>query len=475
MSKNSKLKVAFVHPDMGIGGAEQLVVNLAVLCLKNNWEVEIFTPYFDPNRSFDQLKDGTIKVTVVGNWFPRRFCGRCQALLEYIRFFLASLYLIIFGGSRDLVIVDQITLSLPLLMFRYKTFFYCHYPDKLLCTERKSCFKRIYRFFIDLTEELCLIFAGMVVVNSNYTKEVFKNSFPIYNYFRSEPKVLYPCSDFSVFDLEVNRLDLLNVRGMERLKSLLSISESKSQKTNKDSILNKNEKDKNVEISLDKNNSKTILNSIEDMDGEIDIKSLNNKKIILTLNRYERKKNLGLAADAYNYLIKSLQKNENNNLDDYIFIVAGGYDERLQENYDVHKDLKEKEYFNTNNVYFLKSISNKERCILLKNADVVLYTPKNEHFGIVPCEALYCGAAVIAHKSGGPIESISSKSVGYLIDSEDPKEWSDVLLQYFSGKPFDKKVLKNYVLEKFSLERMKKDFLMLISENWPKAKFLKTN
>jgi len=59
------------------------------------------------------------------------------------------------------------------------------------------------------------------------------------------------------------------------------------------------------------------------------------------------------------------------------------------------------------------SISNDERKFLLKNAEAVLYTPENEHFGIVPCEAMYCSVPVIADNSGGPKESVG-EGCGYL-------------------------------------------------------------
>jgi glycosyltransferase involved in cell wall biosynthesis len=57
-------------------------------------------------------------------------------------------------------------------------------------------------------------------------------------------------------------------------------------------------------------------------------------------------------------------------------------------------------------VIFYKNISDEMRSELLKNAICVLYTPHNEHFGIVPIETMYCRSIVICDESGGPKESI---------------------------------------------------------------------
>jgi alpha-1,3/alpha-1,6-mannosyltransferase len=43
-----------------------------------------------------------------------------------------------------------------------------------------------------------------------------------------------------------------------------------------------------------------------------------------------------------------------------------------------------------------------------------LYTPINEHFGIVPCEAMYARRPVVAIASGGPTESIREGVTGIL-------------------------------------------------------------
>ena len=44
----------------------------------------------------------------------------------------------------------------------------------------------------------------------------------------------------------------------------------------------------------------------------------------------------------------------------------------------------------------------------------MVYTPQNEHFGIVPLEAMAAGRPVIACNSGGPRESVLHDVTGFL-------------------------------------------------------------
>lgn len=71
---------------------------------------------------------------------------------------------------------------------------------------------------------------------------------------------------------------------------------------------------------------------------------------------------------------------------DTVLVVAGGWDPRVAENVEHEKELRAlaKELKITDKVVFLKSISNDQRLLLLENTKVLLYTPENEHFGIVP-------------------------------------------------------------------------------------------
>jgi len=51
---------------------------------------------------------------------------------------------------------------------------------------------------------------------------------------------------------------------------------------------------------------------------------------------------------------------------------------------------------------------------LLEKTEMLLYTPENEHFGIVPVEAMHMGCIVMACDSGGPLESIVHNVTGFL-------------------------------------------------------------
>lgn len=56
--KDKPRNVVFVHPDLGIGGAERLVVDAAVGLQSLGHNVTILTSYCNPNHCFDEARDG---------------------------------------------------------------------------------------------------------------------------------------------------------------------------------------------------------------------------------------------------------------------------------------------------------------------------------------------------------------------------------------------------------------------------------
>jgi alpha-1,3/alpha-1,6-mannosyltransferase len=101
---NKKLRVAIIHPDLGIGGAEQLIINLALALEDKGYSVRVFTPHFDPNRCFEDAKK--LDIEVRGSWFPRQIAGKFIAMCAYIRMMICAMYVLLFAGGFDYYILD---------------------------------------------------------------------------------------------------------------------------------------------------------------------------------------------------------------------------------------------------------------------------------------------------------------------------------------------------------------------------------
>lgn len=162
------------------------------------------------------------------------------------------------------------------------------------------------------------------------------------------------------------------------------------------------------------------------------------KNIILSINRFEQKKNIGLAIRAFAGLPKRAREGVR-------LVVAGGYDHRVMENVVYHQDLlllAEKlglKTASTGNivtalsmpddvdVLFLMSVPKALKDALLRSARLLVYTPSNEHFGIVPLEAMLVGTPVLAANTGGPLETVVDGETGWLRDPEDTDKWTDVM------------------------------------------------
>lgn len=110
--------------------------------------------------------------------------------------------MIAFDLHFDAVVCDQVSAVVPILrFFGYKTIFYCHYPDKLLAP-KGGIIKKIYRFFIDLWEEVSLFYSNKIFVNSEFTRGVFEKHFKLLKRAKVKTDLLYPSIDFSKFDAD---------------------------------------------------------------------------------------------------------------------------------------------------------------------------------------------------------------------------------------------------------------------------------
>jgi len=78
-------------------------------------------------------------------------------------------------------------------------------------------------------------------------------------------------------------------------------------------------------------------------------------------------------------------------------------------------------------VLFLLSVPGQMKTMLLEAATLLLYTPSNEHFGIVPLEAMLAEVPVLAVNSGGPLETIVDGETGWLRSADDVGQWTKIL------------------------------------------------
>jgi alpha-1,3/alpha-1,6-mannosyltransferase len=373
------MKVVFIHPDLGVGGAERLIVDAAIALKSNGHQVKILTNQYNPKHCFEDTND--LDIIVKANSLPRHLNGRFHAFLAYLKITLATLWLLFLSNINfDVVIVDQISLPiipLRLLNFsrKFKIIFYCHYPDQLLCVydKQRNYMKRLYRAPLDWLEMVSTGMADTTLVNSNFTKNVFKSTFQSLQ--DRNLDVLYPS---------------LNTDNIDRLLK-------------------------------QKFNSDLMFKSVKYQRNEEEFNLFKNKKhIFLSINRYERKKNLKLAVDAMLKLKSMLPEDIWSQTH---LVHAGGYDDRVQENVDYYKELRD--YSNdhqiSNNISLLRSISDSEKIELLKKCCCLIYSPTNEHFGIVPIEAMYCERPVIATNTGGPLETVVNDITGFLIEPNEEK------------------------------------------------------
>ncbi|KAI5804152.1 hypothetical protein DFH27DRAFT_481090 [Peziza echinospora] len=431
------MNIWFIHPDLGIGGAERLVVDAAVGLQQLGHTVTVITSYRDKSHCFDEARDGTLNVHVRGNTLiPPNIGHRFSILCAILRQLHLSISLRLdplpttssssssssSTAGPDIIFIDQLSVSIPLLRALYpstKILFYCHFPDKLL-SPRTSYIKSLYRLPFDFIEGYTTGKAHLLIVNSQFTSRVFAKSF---SGIASVPKVVYPSVDINPHPPPPS-------------------------------------------------SSTTGTTSITPSPPPPP-KTLSDRKIILSINRFERKKAITLAITAFSRLPPPLRAQTR-------LIIAGGYDPRNNENMTYHTDLAQlcdslklqhatcRNYItaldlpSTVDVLFLLSVPASWKGVLLSHAKLLVYTPENEHFGIVPLEAMGMGVPVLATDTGGPLESIVEGVTGWLRPAK-TKEWAKIMQVALFDLPEEERrsmgeAGKKRVKEVFSKEKMAESF-----------------
>jgi alpha-1,3/alpha-1,6-mannosyltransferase len=318
-------------------------------------------------------------VRVRGNTIvPASLFGRFAILCAILRQVHLILQIALFSDElRRLTptnfFVDQLSAGIPLLRLlvpRPRVIFYCHFPDKLLAT-KGGLLKALYRGPFDWLESWSTGCSDTIVVNSNFTKSVFAEAFPALKH--RSPGVVYPCVDTSA--------------------------------------------------SATPQDTKPLWPG---------------KKLLLSINRFERKKDVGLAIRAYAGLSQGERV-------DARLIIAGGYDPRVAENATTYAELCEladsmqlkhataktviaaQSIPDDVSVLFLHSVPGAFKASLLATSRLLVYTPRNEHFGIVPLEAMLAGTPVLAANEGGPTETVVNGQTGWLRDVTKVQDWTEAM------------------------------------------------
>jgi alpha-1,3/alpha-1,6-mannosyltransferase len=307
------------------------------------------------------------------------------------------------------LVVDQLSAGIPMLQYLSPSspvLFYCHFPDLLLARGRDaSALKRLYRIPFDWLERWTTGFAHAVAVNSRFTAGVVRKTWPGFEIPGRRPlHVIYPAVDTA------SRRD--KAKEKDRIKEEARFGRP--------------------------------------LDGET---------LVLSINRFERTKDIGLALRAFAAIPPADRRRVR-------LVLAGGYDSRIDENVQYHAELRgladslslghhtvqppsssssspsdgdsdrpptaksllgSVPDVDVAPVLFLLSIPGALKNALLKSARLLVYTPANEHFGIVPLEAMLARVPVLAATSGGPVESVVDGQTGWLRDPKDVSAWTGVM------------------------------------------------
>lgn len=120
------------------------------------------------------------------------------------------------------------------------------------------------------------------------------------------------------------------------------------------------------------------------------------------------------------------------------------------------------------NVKFLGKVSDAEKHSLINDCLGVINAVEDEDFGIVPVEAMAHGKPVLAHKSGGHLETIREGETGIFFKDKDIKNLENKI------KEFEKEIYQNKYnpvkiadsVRKFSKQRFQSEIKAFIEEKW---------
>lgn len=186
---------------------------------------------------------------------------------------------------------------------------------------------------------------------------------------------------------------------------------------------------------------------------EIDFEVSNNMKKLetpyfMSVGRMSKYKNFDLLVETFNKIKYPL-----------VMVGAGLEEEKLKA-------------MAGENIIFKGRADDKEKHELLENCLGLINPVVDEDFGIVPIEAMAHGKPVLAHKSGGHLETVTEGETGLLFEEATVECLSEKLLEFdqmIKNKKFDHEKIKSHA-QKFSKERFKSEFENFVREKWEEHK-----
>src|SRR5262249_54240190 len=145
-----RLSIGFLHPSLGLGGAERVVVDAATELKERGHHVVLCVAEHEAARAFPETVDGRLEVAVHGGALPGAISGRFRGILSIARAAWAGAAVARQGF--DVIVCDQVAYPIPLLRRiagGARILYYCHHPDRLLAPSPRRGFYRLYRAPLD--------------------------------------------------------------------------------------------------------------------------------------------------------------------------------------------------------------------------------------------------------------------------------------------------------------------------------------
>ncbi len=202
----------------------------------------------------------------------------------------------------------------------------------------------------------------------------------------------------------------------------------------------------------------SLASSVQLKDQKLNANSLDARRYYLAGGRMARAKHTDL-------IIRTFLKN---GLPLKIFGKGfAGFEEELKQlilraNERESRSRKQFSTSSNSNIEFLGEVNDEEKNELMAGAKAFVFASEDEDFGIIPVEAMMSGTPVIAHRSGGVLETVVEGKTGLFFDEFSIESLNNAIKKFERTK-FDLAEIKQHA-QKFSRERFEKEIRDFVSK-----------